>query len=279
MQPATDRATHPAAFSLSGVRVVREGRVLLDDVDWTVRAGERCALLGPNGSGKTTLLRVAGMQVLPTGGTVEVLGERFGAADVRAVRRRIAFVSQALLRRFRPALRAHDAVVTGRYDALEAHWHHYDEDDHARADALLAAAGLASAADRPIGVLSEGERQQVLLARALMGSPELLLLDEPAAGLDLGARERLVARLASLAADPATPALVLVTHHTEEIPPGTTHAALLRAGRVAAAGPVGEVLTADAVSACFGLDVEVQAAGGRWTTRVRTSGPDFPSVS
>jgi len=269
--PAVD-----AAFALSGIRIVRDGRALLEGVDWVVRPGERWALLGPNGSGKTTLLRVAGMQVLPTSGTVEVLGERFGAADVRAVRRRIAFVSQSLLRRLRPALRAHDAVLTGRYDALEPHWHRYDDADHARADALLSAAGLASIADRAVGVLSEGERQQVLLARALMGRPELLLLDEPAAGLDLGARERLVAHLAALAADPATPPLVLVTHHTEEIPAGTTHAALLRAGRIVAAGPVGEVLTDDAVSACFGVEVVVEASAGRWATRVRAAGGSVP---
>ncbi|HUO49827.1 MAG TPA: ATP-binding cassette domain-containing protein [Acidimicrobiales bacterium] len=261
----------PAAFSLSGIRIVRDGRALVDGVDWTVGDGERWALLGPNGSGKTTLLRVAGMQVLPTAGTVEVLGERFGAADVRAVRRRIAFVSQSLMRRLRPALRAHDAVITGRYDALEPHWHRYGPEDHDRADALLAAAGLAAIAERAVGVLSEGERQQVLLARALMGDPELLLMDEPAAGLDLGARERLVARLAALAADPATPPMVLVTHHAEEIPPGVTHAALLQRGRMVAAGAVGEVLTDELVSACFGVDVAVETADRRWTTRVRTS--------
>jgi iron complex transport system ATP-binding protein len=259
-----------AAFALSGIRIVRQGHALLDGVDWTVGHGERWVLLGPNGSGKTTLLRVAGMQVLPTSGAVEVLGERFGATDVRAVRRRIAFVSQSLLRRLRPALVAHDAVMSGRYDALEPHWHRYGPEDHRRADALLEAAGLGAVSARPVGELSEGERQQVLLARALMGEPDLLLLDEPAAGLDLGARERLVARLAALAADPGTPAMVLVTHHTEEIPPGVTHAALLRKGRMVAAGPAGAVLTDEHVSSCFGVTVAVETSDGRWTTRVRT---------
>jgi iron complex transport system ATP-binding protein len=260
-----------AAFSLSGIRIVRDGRALVDHVDWTVHAEERWVVLGPNGSGKTTLLRVAGMQVLPTAGSVEVLGARFGATDVRAVRRRIAFVSQSLLRRLRPTLPAHDAVVTGRFDALEPYWHAYGPDDHERAGALMAAAGIAGLSRRPVGELSEGERQQVLLARALMGEPELLLMDEPAAGLDLGAREQLVARLAALAADPTTPPMVLVTHHTEEIPPGSTHCLLLRDGREVASGPIGDVLTSEHVSRCFGVDVAVATTDGRWTTRVRAS--------
>jgi iron complex transport system ATP-binding protein len=259
-----------AAVSLVAIRVVRDGRPLVDGVDWEVGAGERWALLGPNGSGKTTLLRVAGMQLLPTSGTVEVLGERYGSTDARALRRRVAYVSQSLLRGLHPALRAHDAVVTGRTGALEPYWHTYSDDDHARADALLAAAGLTDARQRALGVLSEGERQQVLLARALMAEPELLLLDEPAAGLDLGARERLVSRLAALAANPATPPLVLVTHHIEEIPPGVTHVALLRAGRFVASGAAREVLTDAHVSACFGVDVTVDAVDGRFSARVDT---------
>ena len=204
-------------------------------------------MLGPNGSGKTTLLRVAGMRLLPTRGTVEVLGERYGSTDARALRTRVAFVSQTLLRSLRPTLSTHDAVLTGRYAALEPWWHRYAPSDHERAYQLLDAVGLGGASRREFGVLSEGERQQVLLARALMAEPELLLLDEPAAGLDLGARERLVTHLASLAADPRTPPLVVVTHHIEEIPPGTTHAALLRGGRMVRAGPVGEVLTSAGV--------------------------------
>ena len=256
------------AVDLQAVRVVRGGRVLVDDVDWVVRRSERWALLGPNGSGKTTLLKVAGMQLLPTGGRVSVLGERYGATDARALRRRIAYVSQSLLRGLHPAITAHDAVVTGRTGALEPYWHAYGEDDHARADSLLASAGLADAAGRPLGLLSEGERQQVLISRALMGEPELLLFDEPAAGLDLGARERLVQRLSELAADPATPPMVLVTHHVEEIPPGTSHAALLRTGRFVASGPSAEVLTSTAVSACFGVPVVVTCVEGRFSARV-----------
>ena len=156
-----------------------------------------------------------------------MLGARYGRADARAVRTRVALVTQAILRSLRPSLPAHDVVLTGRYAALEPWWHHYEPADHARADALLEDAGLGRVSSQEFGVLSEGERQQVLLARALMGDPELILLDEPAAGLDLGARERLVGRLAALAAEPDTVPLVLVTHHVEEVPPGTTHVALV----------------------------------------------------
>jgi iron complex transport system ATP-binding protein len=256
------------------VAVVRDGVAILDGIDWDIGHGERWAVLGPNGSGKTTLLRVAGMRLLPTRGTVEVLGETYGRSDARAVRRRVAFVSQAILRGLRPTLSAHEVVLTGRHAALETWWHQYDEDDHRQARQLLNAAGLADADERPFGVLSEGERQQVLLARALMAEPELLLLDEPAAGLDLGARARLLLHLATLAADPDTPPLVLVTHHVEELPAGITHAALVSAGRLVAVGPVADVLTTDAVSTCFGIPVTVQRNDGRWTARAAIDGID-----
>ncbi|MDA8274118.1 MAG: ATP-binding cassette domain-containing protein [Actinomycetota bacterium] len=261
----------PSALDLAGVGVVRDGVDLLADVTWRVGRDERWAVLGPNGSGKTTLLRVAGASLWPTRGSVTVLGARIGTVDLRRLRRRIAVVSASVTRALRPALGALDVVLTGRTAALETWWDTYDDDDRAEARRLLADAGLVVEAveDRPFGLLSEGERQQVLLARALMGQPELLLMDEPAAGLDLAARERLVARLAALAADPSTPPLVLVTHHLEEVPPGTTHTALLRRGRVVAAGPVEEVLVAGAVSEAFGLPVEVGRHGGRYTARAR----------
>jgi iron complex transport system ATP-binding protein len=271
---AVDPPNGPAPLRLRGIAVVRDGVAILDGIDWDIGRGERWAVLGPNGSGKTTLLRVAGMRLLPTRGTVEVLGETYGRSDARAVRRRVAFVSQSILRGLRPTLSAHDVVLTGRDAALETWWHHYGEADHARARRFLDAAGLADAAERPFGVLSEGERQQVLLARALMGEPELLLLDEPAAGLDLGARERLVMHLATLAADPETPPLVLVTHHVEELPPGTSHVALMRRGRFEAAGPTADVLTSVAVSSCFGVPVSVQQAESRWTARAEITDVD-----
>jgi iron complex transport system ATP-binding protein len=255
------------------VSVVREGTTILDDIGWTVGAGERWALLGPNGSGKTTLLRVAGSSLWPTRGTVDILGERLGQVDMRQLRTRIAVVSAAVARALRPGVTAHEVVLTGRFAALETWWHEYGAVDHHEADGLLAEAGHGGTAfgERPFGLLSEGERQQVLLARALMGRPELILMDEPAAGLDLGARERLLARLAALATDPATPPLVLVTHHLEEIPPGVTHAALLRRARLVAAGPVDDVLTAAAVSEAFEVAVAVGRSDGRWTARATVS--------
>jgi len=265
-------AAEPRVVALRGVAVVRDGRAILEGIDWEVRPSERWAVLGPNGSGKTTLLHVAGMRLLPTRGTVEVLGARYGRTDARAVRTRVVLVSQAMLRSLRPTLSAHDVVLTGRYAALEPWWHRYGPDDHERADALLADGGLGRSSAQEFGVLSEGERQRVLLARALMGEPELLLLDEPAAGLDLGARERLVAQLAALAADPATAPMVLVTHHVEEIPPGTTHVALLRAGRIVHAGTAADVLTSDAVSDCFDVPVRVERAGDRWSARAGAGG-------
>jgi iron complex transport system ATP-binding protein len=255
------------AVRLAEVSVVRDGRAILDRVDLVVNRQERWVLLGANGSGKTTLLSVAGMRLLPTSGTVEILGERAGRTDTRVMRQRVAFVSQSLLRQLRPSMTAFEAVISGRNAALETWWHDYLPQDDVRAHALLEQAGLGASADRAFGLLSEGERQQVLLARALMAEPELLLLDEPAAGLDLAARERLVGRLAALAADPGTPPMILVTHHTEEIPPGMSHAALMSRSRIVKSGPVGDVLTSAALSECFGVKVEVDLVDGRWFAR------------
>lgn len=252
---------------LADVSVVRDDRRLLDGVSWQIRSGDRWAVLGPNGSGKTTLLKVAAMQLLPTGGIVTVLGQRYGSCDARAVRQRIAFVSGALVRSIRPALAAHDVVLTGRSGALEPWWHNYDKSDHDDVDRLLADAGMAALAEQPFGLLSEGERQQVILARSLMGRPELILLDEPAAGLDLGARERLIAHLGRLSADRTGAPIVLVTHHVEEIPPGTTHAMLVRRGKVVAAGPAEQVLASDAISECFETGVVIDRSAGRWRAR------------
>jgi iron complex transport system ATP-binding protein len=232
-----------------------------------VAAGERWALLGPNGSGKTTLLKVVGSTLWPTAGTVEILGERLGRVDMRELRKRIAVVSASVSRTLRPELSALDVVLTGRHAALETWWNEYDDADRREAAELLADAGFGSEgfAERPFGLLSEGERQQVLLARALMSSPDLLLMDEPAAGLDLGARERLLGQLGALAADPDVPPLVLVTHHLEEIPSGVTHAALMRGGQLVASGAIDDVLTGPAVSEAFGVEVAVDRRGGRWS--------------
>lgn len=264
---APGRLRPELAVRFAGVSVRRRGNPVLDDISWQVGAHERWVVLGPNGSGKTTMLHIAGARMLPTCGTAEVLGHRLGQVDLRTLRTRVAFVSGSLMRELRPGMVAREVVVTGRHGVLDPWWYRYTDEDFAEADRLLDAAGMAQAVERPFGVLSEGERQQVLICRALMGRPELLLFDEPAAGLDLGARERLVSRLGGLAADPHAPALVLVTHHAEEVPPGFTHAALLRKGVLLAAGPIEEVFTASAVSDCFGVSLSVGHEAGRWSVR------------
>jgi iron complex transport system ATP-binding protein len=257
-------------IALQGLIIRREGTVVLNGIDWVVQPGERWVVLGANGSGKTTLLQVVGARLWPTAGSVEILGERLGRVDVRTLRPRISLVSGSVTRQLRPDLLAREVVVSGRFGALETWWNTYTDDDWRRADELLTQAGVGAIGDRPFGVISEGERQQVLLARALMAQPQLLLLDEPAAGLDLGARERLVARLGRLAHDPEYPTMVLVTHHCEEIPAGFTHAGLVRRGELMAAGPLAEVITSELVSRCFDVAVTVGCDDGRWWSRARS---------
>jgi iron complex transport system ATP-binding protein len=250
----------------STVGVERGSVPVLTDVSWEVCAGERWVVLGPNGSGKTTLLQLASGYLHPTRGTVEVLGRRLGRTDVRDLRRQVSLVSGSLTRAVRPSLSALEVVVSGKDGALEPWWQPYDEADWERAAELLESACFAGVAGRPFGRLSEGERQQVLLARALMGSPSLVLLDEPCAGLDMGGRERLLDRLSSLAGLPTSPPLIMVTHHVEEIPAGFTHALLLREGRVLAAGPLGETLSARRLTDCFGLGLSLRHDAGRWAS-------------
>jgi iron complex transport system ATP-binding protein len=254
-------------LDLRGVTVVRGGRAILDDVSWSVLDDERWVVLGPNGAGKTTLLQVAATLVHPTRGEADVLGETLGAVDVFELRPRIGLASAALAERVPPGERVHDVVVTASY-AVTGRWREqYDEPDAERADSLLAALGVLPLRERTFGTLSEGERKRVQIARALMPDPEVLLLDEPAAGLDLGGREDLVARLAAIAADPLSPAIVLVTHHVEEIPPGFGHALLLREGRAVAGGPAAQVLTPANLTTTFGLPLQVEYAGGRWSAK------------
>jgi iron complex transport system ATP-binding protein len=257
------------AVDLRSVSVVREERHIVKHVSWQIEQGQRWVVLGPNGSGKTTLLKILGAQLHPTSGEASVLGDPLGRTDVRQLRKRIGVVSGSVIRSLRPDIVAFDVVLTGRRAALETWWDDYNDDDHATALAAMDDNGVSHVRDRPFNVISEGERQKVLLARALVTSPELLLLDEPFAGLDLGAREQLLSRLRSLFAKATTPPLVLVTHHTEEIPPETTHALLLRSGEVVAAGPVEDVLTTDLVSQTFDLGVRVtRMEGGRWISQV-----------
>ncbi|MBX3313548.1 MAG: ATP-binding cassette domain-containing protein [Actinobacteria bacterium] len=258
------------AVDLRGVGIRRDGRWLLRDVTWCVGPAERWVVLGPNGSGKSTLLDITSLWLHPTVGSVEVLDEELGRCDVRRVRARIGVTSAALADRLRPTLTVADLVVTGLRGDLETWWHDYTDDDRTRAAAALDRAGAMHLSDRTFGTLSSGERQRVQLARTLVTEPDLLLLDEPAAALDLGAREDLVARLTALALDPTVAPLVLVTHHVEEIPAGFTHALLLREGEVVAAGPIGEALREDTLGATFGLPVRLATEDGRWRAWART---------
>jgi iron complex transport system ATP-binding protein len=261
--PADEHPDDPV-LDLESVSVVRDGRTLLDAVDWTIRPGERWVLLGRNGSGKTTLVRVASLYLHPTAGAVHVLGETLGRVDVRRLRTRIGVASQSFADLLRRDLTVLDVVVTGKHAALEPWWHTYTEADRARARELIERLGVASHEAQPFGTLSSGERQRVQLARTLMGEPGLLLLDEPAAGLDLAGREDLVHRLGVLAAAATVAPTVLVTHHTEEIPDAFTHALLLRDGKVLVAGPLAEVLTEANLSACFDLPLRLERREGRW---------------
>ncbi|QXC61818.1 ATP-binding cassette domain-containing protein [Aquihabitans sp. G128] len=266
--PTQGPAAEPV-LDLAGVGIRRDGRWLLQGVDWRVAPTDRWVVLGPNGSGKTTMVRIASLWLHPTVGTVRVLGEQLGRADVRPLRTRIGLSSAAMADQLRPDLDVSDVVMTSRHGALEPWWHTYTDEDRDRAAEALERVGAAHLAGRTFGTLSSGERQRVQLARTVAAEPDLLLLDEPSAGLDLGAREDLVARVGDLVADPRTAPTILVTHHVEEIPVGFTHVLLLRAGAVVAAGPIAETLTEPTLSETFGLDVRVANDDGRWRAWAR----------
>jgi iron complex transport system ATP-binding protein len=260
--------TVPLVLDLAEVVVIRDGNRLLDKVTFEVTEGQRWVVLGPNGAGKTTLLQVIGGHLFPTSGWAAILGEVLGETDVFELRPRVGLASAALADRLPRSERVRDVVLTAAYAVVGRFRENYDPLDVARAESLLAALGVAAFAERRFGPLSEGERKRVQIARALMADPELLLLDEPAAGLDLGGREDLVRRLSVLAQDPTAPTTIMVTHHVEEIPAGMTHGLLLRGGRVVAAGPLAETLTSANLSACFGLPLVVQYDGSRFTARL-----------
>ena len=265
-QRVTEHVPDPdTVIRMTGVSVRRSGNDLLADLEWTVELDERWVVLGPNGAGKTTLLRLAAAEMHPTTGTVELLSQQLGRVDVFELRPRIGLASASLAGRVPPDEPAHDVVRSAGYGVLGTWRERYDPEDDPRAAGLLDAMGVLGLAARRYGTLSTGERQRVLLARAMMTDPELLLLDEPAAGLDLGAREDLVELLTELAADAAGPATVMVTHHVEEIPPGYSHAMLLREGRVVAQGLLDDVMTSENLSATFGQPLELASRRGRFT--------------
>ena len=254
-------------LSFKGVRVLRNRRPILDGIDWTVDETDRWVILGPNGAGKSTILNLASAQMHPTRGTVEVLGERLGRTDVFELRPRIGVASTAMARRLPAEETVRNAVMTASYGVTGRWREQYDDIDVEQADLVLGEWQLDELGDRLFGTLSDGEQKRTLIARAVMTDPELLLLDEPSASLDLGAREGLLASLSHYAASEFAPAMVLVTHHVEEIPRGITHAMLLREGRIVAAGPIAETLTADNLSATFDLPLVVESHGGRFTAR------------
>jgi iron complex transport system ATP-binding protein len=265
--PAVAPTDPDLVIAVDDVTVTRGGKDLLRSVEWRVELDERWVVLGPNGAGKTTLLNLASARLHPSRGTVHVLGERMGRVDVFELRTRIGLASVAVHDRIPPEETVLDTVVTAAWSVVGRFREAYDPLDLGRARVLLDQVGAAQLAGRMYGTLSEGERKRVQIARALMTDPELLLLDEPAAGLDLGGREDLVRRLGELAADPDAPAMVLVTHHVEEIPLGFTHALLLREGSVVAQGLLESTVTAENLTKTFDVPLRLDYVDGRFAAR------------
>ena len=267
------RTTWRFADRVFGIVVLRDatirvgGRTIVGPVDLTIDHGEHWVLLGPNGSGKTTLLSLVGARRQPSSGSVHVLGHRLGHVDVRRLRARIGHVSHSIADALRPSQQVENVVLTGKASGLETWFQTLNADDRSAAMRLLQDVGCSHLAGRPFETCSTGERQRVLIARALFGDPDLLLFDEPAAGLDLPARERLVAAMAGVATRPDRPSTLLATHHVEEIPSTVTHAALLRDGRLTSCGPIDDVLRDDEMSACFGMPIAVERRHDRWSAR------------
>lgn len=257
----------PQVLEFSDVVVRRNGRDIVSHLDWTVSDDERWVVLGPNGAGKTTVLQLADTLLHPTSGAVTILGERLGRTDVFELRPRIGFASSAMARRMPPEETVLDVVLTAAFSVVGRWREDYDDIDERRALRVLAEWKLDHLADRTFGTLSDGEQKRVQIARAVMTDPELLLLDEPTASLDLGAREELLSLLSGYAQAPTTPAMVMVTHHVEEIPVGFTHVLLLRDGEIVASGPLDEALTADNLSTTFGLEITLTQEAGRYAAR------------
>ena len=256
-----------AIFEFDDVIVRRGEKNILGPVSWSVNSQERWVILGPNGAGKTTLLQLCATLIHPTSGSIKILGEKLGRVDVFELRTRIGITSSALVKEFREDEIVMDIVLTAAYAMLGRWQESYDLWDESRAKALLTALGVRDLGERVFASLSEGEKKRVQIARALMADPELLLLDEPASSLDLGGREDLLQRLEQLALDPHSPATVIVTHHIEEIPIGTTHALLLKDGEVIAQGAVDRVINNVFMSQAYGLPISVQNDGGRYFAR------------
>jgi iron complex transport system ATP-binding protein len=271
--PGPDPTSAGPALRLTGVTVwewdgrTRERQRILTDIDWTAGHGEQWAVLGPNGAGKSTLLDIAAGMRHPSRGTVQILGGTVGRVDLRALRERVGHVDVKTEEAFSPRRTALDVVLTGATGTIQVLEERLEEADREHAAQLLEQFGCAAVARHAFASCSQGERRRILLARALMRRPPLLLLDEPADGLDLPGREALLAALALLAGEKPAPAVILVTHHLEELPPTITHALLLADGRVSACGPAPDILADESLSRCFGVPVTVSRADGRWAAR------------
>lgn len=248
----------------SEVSVSRSGKDILDQVSWQVNMGERWVIIGPNGAGKTTLISLIATYLFPSRGKVEILGKVLGRVDTSELKTRIGLTSASLLGLLPEHEKVEDIVLSSAY-AIFGRWQEdYDPWDESRVSALLAALGVKELKERTFSTLSEGEKKRVMIARALMPDPEILLLDEPAAGLDLGGREDLLRRISSLSSEPTAPATVIVTHHLEEIPALTTHILVLKDGRVFKSGPIDEVLNSEMLSALYGTSIQLSQRDGRF---------------
>lgn len=256
-------------LALRNVSVQRSGEFILEDINWIVRDDQRWVIVGPNGAGKTTLLRIAAAQIQPSSGTATVLGESLGEINVFELRTRVGFASSAIATRIPNSESVLDAVMTASYAVTGRFKEVYDDVDERRARRVLAEWQLSEHAERSFGTLSDGERKRVQIARAVMPDPELLLLDEPVASLDIAARESTIKILSGYASHPAAPAIIMVTHHLEEIPVGFTHALILNQGRVFASGEIATTLTSEKLSEAYGLPLEVTSESGRFTVRAK----------
>jgi len=256
-------------LALENISLIRSGKTILDGISWNVQANERWVIVGPNGAGKTTLLKIAAAQLQPSSGTARVLGETLGEINVFDIRTRVGFASSAIASRIPNSETVLDAVMTASYAITGRFKEKYEDVDERRAKRVLAEWELSEYADRAFGTLSDGERKRTQIARAVMPDPELLLLDEPVASLDIGSREATIKILGGYASHPAAPAIIMVTHHLEEIPTGFTHALVLNQGKITAAGPINSTLTTEKLSEAYGLPLEVVLLAGRFAVRAK----------
>lgn len=254
-------------LDFNNVSLARNSRSLISNIDWQVESNQRWVIIGPNGAGKTSLLRIAAAQLQPTSGRAQILGQTLGEINVFELRPHIGFASSSLASHIPNSETVLNAVMTASY-GITGRWNEkYDAVDERRALRVLNEWGLADFADRAFGTLSDGERKRTQIARAVMPDPELLLLDEPVASLDLAAREQTISIIGAYASEPAAPAIIMVTHHLEEIPAGFTHALILRDGGVFAAGEIESTLTSEKLSEAFGLGLTVSREAGRFQAR------------